>query len=705
MATLQKIRNKAGFLVFIIGIALLAFIIGDFINSGQAFFRMAQDKVVVVNGKKVTTLEFSELVNRRTEELQNMFRQQYGMSLPEGYSARINKDVFDQLVQEMVISDAAAAVGIEISKEEMADMLQGDHIAPQIQQMFSSKAELLNFLQVIFSDDLSQYPENAVEQIMDYRTKWLDIEQEVKKQRISDKYLNLLLKTMAPNKYDLQASYENGNTTVAFDYALQPYTSVSDGDITISDEEISAAYNKEKNRYKQDAHRTIKYITVEITPSEADDQTTGEKIDALRETFSSTRDMAGFLAFNTDVPYSEAFVAVSSMDDEMKNFVEKSQVGDVYGPFHDKEAYKMYRLMGKHIAPDSVKVRYIMFPLNNDAATTLRIDSIFTELKKGSDFNEMALQYSADRNSGQNGGEIGWISEVDALQFGQDFNDFCFNSDDKGVARITSPYGIHLVQVTERQKPVEKANVAQLVMTVRASSETYNTLYNKLNQYIANNNKLEDFESNAANEGLLVNTATVSTDDVTFGKFTDGREIIQKAFNSKKGRLVESKIFNIENNFVAVMVSDISEKGYMPKAAAEPYLRQELLRQKKGDKISADLQEKNPVNIDAVANIMNSKVEEAKFITFNTGSIAGLGSEFALIGAATSAEKGKLQGPIAGNRGVYMFTVTDRRTNDDPIDVAAEGEKYNQKVYTLLNQFMTVLKEKSDIEDNRIKFY
>ena len=73
--------------------------------------------------------------------MQAMFRQQYGMSLPEGYSARINKDVFDQIVQEMVISDAAANVGVQVSKEELTDLLQGDHIAPQIQQMFPSKAE------------------------------------------------------------------------------------------------------------------------------------------------------------------------------------------------------------------------------------------------------------------------------------------------------------------------------------------------------------------------------------------------------------------------------------------------------------------------------------------------------------------------------------------------------------------------------------
>lgn len=703
MATLQKIRNKAGLLVIVIGVALLAFIIGDFLNSGQAFFRMSQDKVVVVNGKKVTTQEFSELVNRRTEEMQAMFRQQYGMSLPEGYSARINKEVFDQIVQEMLISDAAASVGIKVSKEELTDMLQGDHIAPQIQQMFSNKAELLNFLQVVFSDDLSQYPDNVVEQIMDYRTKWINLEQDVKKQRLSEKYLGLVLKTMAPNKYDLQASYDNGRKSVAFDYALQPYSSLSDNDITITNEELTAAYNKGKERYKQDAQRTIKYIAVEIVPSEADYKTTEEKINALRETFASTQDMSGFLTFNTDVPYTEAYVAVSSMDDEMKNFVQKSQTGDVYGPFFEDESYKMYRLMGKHNAPDSVKVRHIMFPLNSDAAMNARIDSIYTVLQKGGNFAEMARQFSAERNSGANGGEIGWVSEIDAIQFGKDFNNLCFNSRSNSVTRIESPYGIHLVQVTERKAPVAKANVAQLVMNVRPSSDTYSELYNKVSQYIANNSKLADFEANASNNGLMVNTATLTADDINFGTINDGRSVVRWAFNAKKEAM--SEIFNIENNFLVAMVSNIAEEGYMPQTAVEPYLRQELLKEKKAEKIMADLKAKNPTQIDAAAQAMNSKVEEAKFVTFNTASIAGLGSENALIGAATSAAKGKLEGPIAGNRGVYMFAVTEQENNTTPMDAAAEAEKYNQKVYVLLNQFMSVLRENADVEDNRIKFY
>lgn len=703
MAILQKIRNKAGLLVVVIGVALLAFIIGDFLNSAQAFFRMSQDKVVVVNGEKVTTQEFSELVSRRTEEMQNMFRQQYGMAMPEGYSDRINKSVFDQIVEEMLIKDATEDLGIAVSPEELNDMLYGDHIASQIAQQFGSKAELLNFLQVILSDDLSQYPENVVEQILNYRTSWNNMKNDIQKQRLAEKYLNLVVKTMAPNKYDLQASYDNTRRTVEFNYAMQPYTSVSNDDVTVSAEELKAAYNKNKETYKQNANRTIKYIAIDIVPSMADYKATEDKIDGLKSTFATTKDMSGFLTFNTDVPYSEAYVAISSMDDEMKNFVQKSKSDDVSGIFFEDESYKVYRLMGKRNAPDSVKVRHIMFPLQGDAALTARIDSIYNVLKKGGDFATLAAEYSYEQNSGKNGGDMGWVAETDAVEFGKEFTDHCFLTNNKSVVRIESPYGIHLVQVTDRKAPVAKANVAQMVMNVRPSSETYSNLYNKISSYIATNNQIDNFEANATAEGLMVNTATVGKDDINFGTINDGRSIVKWAFNAKPATL--SEIFNVENRFLVAMVTNAVEEGYMSQASVEPFLRQQLLTEKKGEKMSADLKAKNYTNIDAAAQGMGGKVEEAKFVTFNTASIAGLGNESALIGAASVAEKGKLQGPVAGNRGVYMFTVTNQTNNTQPMDTKAETEKYNQKVYAMMNQFMSVLKDNADIEDNRIKFY
>jgi len=52
MATLEKIRNRAGVLVaVIIGIALLAFILGDFLNSGKTLFSSSEFEIADISGK------------------------------------------------------------------------------------------------------------------------------------------------------------------------------------------------------------------------------------------------------------------------------------------------------------------------------------------------------------------------------------------------------------------------------------------------------------------------------------------------------------------------------------------------------------------------------------------------------------------------------------------------------------------------------
>ena len=45
MATLDKIRSKGVLLAVIVGTALLAFIIGDFLNSGSTLFHQARHNV------------------------------------------------------------------------------------------------------------------------------------------------------------------------------------------------------------------------------------------------------------------------------------------------------------------------------------------------------------------------------------------------------------------------------------------------------------------------------------------------------------------------------------------------------------------------------------------------------------------------------------------------------------------------------------
>ena len=60
MAALETIRKKAVLLTVVIGLALLAFILGDLINSGQAFFGDGTT-IVKVGEDKIDANEFQKV--------------------------------------------------------------------------------------------------------------------------------------------------------------------------------------------------------------------------------------------------------------------------------------------------------------------------------------------------------------------------------------------------------------------------------------------------------------------------------------------------------------------------------------------------------------------------------------------------------------------------------------------------------------------
>ena len=77
MATLQKIRSKGAVIAVVIGIALLAFLLGDFLSSGQAFFGEDQS-VANINGTGVSIQEYQARYNTPyTDKTVDIFRARY----------------------------------------------------------------------------------------------------------------------------------------------------------------------------------------------------------------------------------------------------------------------------------------------------------------------------------------------------------------------------------------------------------------------------------------------------------------------------------------------------------------------------------------------------------------------------------------------------------------------------------------------------
>ncbi|HOY73365.1 MAG TPA: SurA N-terminal domain-containing protein, partial [Tenuifilaceae bacterium] len=277
MATLEKIRNRAGVLVaVVIGLALLAFILGDLLSSGGSLFNRAQMEVAKIGG---TSIPFEMLQAKidESENLQKMFSNQ--LSLDEQTVLRIREQVWQDLVRTYTMEDQYKKLGLSIHPDELFDMVQGRNIHPIIQQQFSdpNTGQLNKEFITMFLKNMDQDPRS--------KTYWLFLEQEIQKDRLFNKYFNLITKGLYVTSVQAQRALEDRTKKVNFDYTLVAYSSIPDSSISVEGKEIKNYYKSHLSEYKQTASRDIEYVVFPIQPSESDRQAAEEWINKMKDEF------------------------------------------------------------------------------------------------------------------------------------------------------------------------------------------------------------------------------------------------------------------------------------------------------------------------------------------------------------------------------------------------------------------------------------
>lgn len=710
MATLEKIRNKAGLLIIVVGVALFAFIIGDFLNSGSTYFRQNQEKIASVDGEVITIQDYQA----RIDEMSEVYKMQTGSSnLSEEIVTNVRESVFSSMVQEMVLGVNAEKLGLKVSAEELFDMVQGENISPIIRQMPMflneagqfDKTALLNFLKAIDDDHIASYPADQQMQLLQMRNFWLFWEKSIKNQRLEEKFTNLLSKAVSANKLDAEDNFKAGSETSDIVYAMQNYASIPDSTVQISKSEVEKLYNQRKETFKQAESKVLSYISVDIVPSAEDFAKAQADIESLKSELATSANVADLVNENSDTPYTDAFFSAGSFDAELRQFATTAEVGDVDGPLFADNKYRMFKLVDKTMAPDSVKVSHIMLAGMTDARTTELTDSLIGVLKAGANFEDIAREYSMDQ-AAQMGGELGWFTEVNALRgISEDFKNAVFSANVNELKTVKTMYGTHIVKVTEKTSNVQKYKVADIEMAVSPSSVTYSNLYNNLNQYLSSNNTQAKFEEGAQEAGFsLVKDATVTKSDQTLGFLRNSRQVVRWAFETDKGKV--SDIFECDDKFIAAVMKGTIPEGYRSVASVTPQLENELRSKKKGEIIVQDLKAKNLTSVSAYAQAMDSKVDSVKFVGFNTSRISGIGVEPKLNAVAFVSPVGQVSQPIAGNNGVYVLEVTGKNKDQGTYDEAAQMSTINAtNSYRIGFSAVRLLIDQAKVVDNRIRFY
>lgn len=711
MATLQNIRNRAGFLVAVIGIAMLAFILGDLLTSGTTIFNKARDKAFEVNGEVISTQDYFD----RVTEWENFQKMVSGEnSLDENATSQIRELVYQQMVREKILDAQAKKLGLTVSKEEVNDLVHGETISPLLQQLplfvnpetgIYDRNALMNFLSTINQPTQSFKPEEQ-ELVEQYKSVWLFIENLIKYQRLEEKFGALLSGAVMANDVEAKTYFDHSQTNADLTYTVQNYYTIPDSAVTVSNEEIKAFYDKHKKDFKLAVPvAKLTYFVREITPSDADFAEVEKQANEAAEKLRQAQNPAPVVADYSDTPYRDVFVASNLLTPSQLSFASTAAISDVYGPVREGDSYQIYKLIDKTVAPDSVHLRLIVVPdpsaLGQDSTVTHFMDSIYNEIQGGKSFEEVANSL----NPRSNGGDAGWAREIDLAQLGKEFIQRAFSSPIGIPQKISVPGQQIIMQVEERTQPVTKYKLAIINLPVVVSEKTANNVDNELNQFVSNPEVSKKFNELATEKGYsVVPNYTATATDYMIAQIPNSRQIINWALNEKTKGAV--KKFDLTNLRVIARLDEVIPAGITPLSEVSASIRSLLVRDKKAQKIITDLKAKNLTGLDEYASAMNSRVDTVKFVNFNTQNISGLGFEPVLNAFSAYAPLNKVMEPAKGNMGVFVVRIDNRTRSNESFDVkATKATLMNNNSYRLQMQSMEVLKDKLKVKDNRYRFY
>ena len=705
MAAIERIRRRSGLLIAIIGIALLAFVLQDLFQSQG---RNREYNIAVVDGEKISYQDFEV---QREKNLENRRSSNNNLTSAETYS--IYNSTLDEMIKENIMTKEYDAIGMNVSSDELYDQFMGEDPHQWVVQSFSNQDGSFNKAMVeYYLQNLSDLPTDA-------RVRWMEFERAIKENRLETKFNNLvkasyMVPTALAEKY-----YQNKNTKASADVIALRYAKIADSTIVVTDKDNKAFYEENKYRYETDERRDIEYVVFEVKPSMEDRQDALKYVESMKSDFTTTDNVINFVNANSDKRYDSTWMSRKDVPQvvEASVFDKGNEAGFVYGPYEDEGSFNLVRIMDLQSRPDSLRASHILISYkgaynSQDTITKeeaeVKANALLAQLKLVKDnddlFAELATANSSDPGSKDKGGDLDWFTDGTMVP---KFNEFVVNNPVGTLGIVETPFGYHVIKVTDKTEPQPKARLAYLTHEISASTKTYQNTFAEANKFVTENKTYDQFNAAIEAQGLTKRTMprmNAATYQIT--GIDNPRQIVRWAFDDKTKVGDVSTIFDLDNMFVVAALTNIVPEGYAPLSIVAEQSKYQIMNKKKGE-VAVEKMKACGNDTNRMVNELGAESTTVSDIAIDSRVLGNFGVEADIVGTLLGMKEGEEVGPVAGNSSAFIiknvkFTTPEATT--DYSDVLREKtSQFNNKV--LGGSIYNALKNNAKIEDNRLTFY
>ena len=668
MTTLQRIRNHGVILLIVVGVAMLAFILGDFLNSGSSFFNKSRENVGVIAGHKVHYTEYETAKDQLTE----VYKIESGSNdINEDLSIQIRNQVWQMLLMDYTLREQADEIGLTVTAEELSELCIGANPHQLIRQrraFYDETGNFNRFALINFLNSLAQTPETQEQaaNMQQAKNYWMYWENAVRLTHLQEKYVGLLSKLITANPLDAKYAFEAAQTSVNVEFVERPYFAVADSLVKVTNADIKKLYDANKEQYKRTPNRSLVYVSFPIVPSEADFAEVEKLMKSLESDFQTKDDVTAIVNGNSDILYDGRDFSETTIPAEYKDFA-----------------------FGK----GAKKGQFTELTFANDTYSMARImDCGYTK----SDSVQLVLVANGE---GTEDVELGWFTATD-LQ--KNIADPAFAGKKGSQFTVSTGMGEQTFKIADKSQPTPKVKLAILSRKVTPSSKTYGVLYNEAKQFVVNNGTEELLRQAAQEQGLTVTPAyglNVNADKVNDLK--NSRGIVRWAFEAKDGQL--SDVFECGEQFVVAALTEVNDGDYRTIDEVRMELTLQATTDKKAEYLMNQL--KGVSTLEEAAELFDAEIQTAENVTLASTRLGAAGIEPAVIGAALALENNATSAPVKGNAGVYMVRIGEKVVAAGELNAEQEINSLNMRTsYSVPYQAMALIEENAEVEDNRARF-
>jgi peptidyl-prolyl cis-trans isomerase D len=709
MALIGTLRNKMGtWVVIFVFVAIVAFILNDLLGNNSVLFN--GNNVGEIAGSTISLEEYQGVVQEREAN----YMLNFGRKPGDREMTTLRQQAWELLIARHAIENEYQKVGVAVTSAEVEDMIWGKNVDANLKStpLFTNpetgafeKARVVRYLNEFNSPPPTDPQMNAMWQ--EQRTRWELFQRDLAPGRQRLKYENLILKTNYVTAADAEREYHNQTDVAEVKFVYVPFYAVSDSVAKPSDSDIEAYYNKNKEKYKTEATRDVKFVSFPIVASAMDTAAIVDEMKRVATEMAQSEDDSAFAVSNTDGQTAFEKLNVGTLPKSVN--AETIKKGDVVGPFLDGNSYKVIKV--SNIYKDTVysaRASHILIKWENDTeaakkAAKEKARGILNDLKKGADFAAKAREFGTD-GTANTGGDLGWFTSGKMVKA---FETPVFSATKPGLLNdvVETEYGYHIIKVTNVKDNTSFA-IATVERQITPSDATTNEAYRKAESFAADLDGIGEFDARAKEQNLNVQEAKgLPAGERRVTTLGDARQIVQWLFRDASTGKV-STVFDQQDEYVVAVMTKETDKGYRPLEEVKDQVTPEVTKEVKG-KVILDKLKSATGTLEEIAQAYgpDANVYTSSDLKLSSNTLPTAGFDPKAVGIIFSLDNGKRSKPFVGENGVYVAEVQNKTVAPEINDLTTYKLPIEQKLQNNSYNIAEAIKDNANIVDKRYKFY